>query len=298
MLKQLSPEQVEQLNDDLMLQVEYHPINIDEELFELSKDKHLKKSFTKPRKKVKKRNYNYISAFILLGLLIFGAYSFFNLIMKERASARVETKVATTKVEQLLKIPDHINLNDKIEQRIRDVFNIIDYDIILKELKIEQDSMELKGVFLAEDTYFKSLKPKLDILYKTSEYISLDSQKKVNIESTVISKGVIPLSDIVYKTNSKEYITDELISTERVSEQLKILLPENSILKLVSSTNEGINRYNYIVNILVKEPAQFFELIEVINHELYSINISYPINMLRTELGIEIEFNLVFNQPK
>ena len=40
------------------------------------------------------------------------------------------------------------------------------------------------------------------------------------------------------------------------------------------------------------------ELIEVINHELYSINISYPINMLRTELGIEIEFNLVFNQPK
>ena len=218
--------------------------------------------------------------------------------MKERASARVETKVATTKVEQLLKIPDHINLNDKIEQRIRDVFNIIDYDIILKELKIEQDSMELKGVFLAEDTYFKSLKPKLDILYKTSEYISLDSQKKVNIESTVISKGVIPLSDIVYKTNSKEYITDELISTERVSEQLNILLPENSILKLVSSTNERINRYNYIVNILVKEPAQFFELIEVINHELYSINISYPINMLRTELGIEIEFNLVFNQPK
>ena len=218
--------------------------------------------------------------------------------MKERASARVETKVATTKVEQLLKIPDHINLNDKIEQRIRDVFNIIDYDIILKELKIEQDSMELKGVFLAEDTYFKSLKPKLDILYKTSEYISLDSQKKVNIESTVISKGVIPLSDIVYKTNSKEYITDELISTERVSEQLKILLPENSILKLISSTSDGINRYNYIVNILVKAPAQFFELIEVINHELYSINISYPINMLRTELGIEIEFNLVFNQPK
>ena len=43
-----------------MLQVEYHPVNIDEELFELSKDKHLKKSFTKPRKKVKKRNYNNI----------------------------------------------------------------------------------------------------------------------------------------------------------------------------------------------------------------------------------------------
>ena len=57
-LKQLSLEQIENLNNDLMLQVEYHPINIDEETFELSKDKHLKKSFTKPRKKIRRNNNN------------------------------------------------------------------------------------------------------------------------------------------------------------------------------------------------------------------------------------------------
>ena len=50
-LKQLSNEQIEQLNNELMLEVEHHPLNIDEEIFELSKDKHLKKSFTKPREK-------------------------------------------------------------------------------------------------------------------------------------------------------------------------------------------------------------------------------------------------------
>ena len=89
-----------------------------------------------------------------------------------------------------------------------------------------------------------------------------------------------------------------MIPIERVSEQLKILLPENSILKLISSTDQGIYKYNYIVNILVKEPAQFFELIDVLNNELYSINIAYPLSMIRTESGIEIEFNLAFNQLK
>ena len=83
-----------------------------------------------------------------------------------------------------------------------------------------------------------------------------------------------------------------------MSEQLKILLPENSILKLASTTDEGIYKYNYNVNILVKEPKQFFDLINILNNELYSINISYPLSMIRTELGIEIEFNLEFNQLK
>ena len=48
----------------------------------------------------------------------------------------------------------------------------------------------------------------------------------------------------------------------------------------------------------VNEPAQFFELIDVLNNELYSINIAYPLSMIRTESGIEIEFNLAFNQLK
>ena len=53
---ELTKEQIEQLSEDSLLKVDYHPINIDEEIFELSKDKHLKKSFTKPRKKKKKKD--------------------------------------------------------------------------------------------------------------------------------------------------------------------------------------------------------------------------------------------------
>ena len=202
------------------------------------------------------------------------------------------------KIEQKLELPDHININDKIEQRIRAIFNTIEYDIILKELKLEENALELKGIFLKEDTYITSLKPRLELLYKNIEYKALDETKKVNIESSVIAKDIFELKDITYKTNTKKYITDELILVDRVSEQLKILMPENSIIKLLSSTDNYIIEYNYIVNILVKEPSEFFELINTLNNELYSINLSYPLSMIRTETGIEIEFNLVFNQPK
>ena len=296
-LKHLSNEQIEQLNDELMLQVEYHPVNVDEEVFELSKDKHLKKSFTKPRRKVKKRNYNNLSAFILLLLLIFGAYSFFKLVSEKKIGTE-KPKIESKIVEKISDLPDHVFLNDKIDKKITAIFDAIDYDVILKELTLNQNSLELKGEFLKEDTFTSSLKPKLDILYETSEYTIFGDEKKVNIEATVVSKIEKPLINTVYKTNIKKYITDELLLAERVSEQLKILLPENSILKLASTTDEGIYKYNYNVNILVKEPKQFFDLINVLNNELYSINISYPLSMIRTELGIEIEFNLEFNQLK
>ena len=52
----------------------------------------------------------------------------------------------------------------------------------------------------------------------------------------------------------------------------------------------------YTVNILIKEPKEFFDVIEVLNNELYSIHISYPLSMIKTPAGIEAEFILVFNQ--
>ena len=75
-------------------------------------------------------------------------------------------------------------------------------------------------------------------------------------------------------------------------------MPENAIIKFLSTNTEDITTFKYSINILVKEPREFFKLISILNNELYSINISYPISMLKTEVGIEIEFNLEFNQPK
>lgn len=301
--KQLSQEQIEQLSEDLLLKVDYHPINIDEEIFELSKDKHLKKSFTKPRKKKVKRNYTnlYISLFILLvALLAYQVYLkvdfkalYENYFKKE---VTIEKAQDVKKIENVLELPNHVNLNDRIEQRIKAVFETIPEDIVLNELKIDKNILELKGNFLRENSFANSLKPNLNKLYKNIVYNTSSTDKKFKIDGVVLAKEDIDLNK-KYKSYDKEYLTDEFMALDRVTEQLKILMPVDSIIKFnVTTSSSNITRFVYSVNILVQDPSEFFDMIEVLNNELYSIHISYPISMLKTEAGVEIEFVLVFNQ--
>lgn len=70
------------------------------------------------------------------------------------------------------------------------------------------------------------------------------------------------------------------------------------LLDILVSRKKEFLQYSYIINILVKEPKEFFTLVENLNEELYSININYPINMIKKDNIIEIEFNLDFNQEK
>lgn len=301
--KQLSQEQIEQLSEDLLLKVDYHPINIDEEIFELSKDKHLKKSFTKPRKKKTKRNYTnlYISLFILLvALLAYQVYlkvdfkSLYENYFKKEVT--IEKAQDVKKIENVLELPNHVNLNDRIEQRIKGVFETIPDDIVLNELKIDKNILELKGNFLRENSFANSLKPNLNKLYKNVVYNPSSTDKKFKIDGVVLAKEDIDLNK-KYKSYDKEYLTDEFMALDRVTEQLKILMPVDSIIKFNATTSSSnITRFMYSVNILVQDPSEFFDMIEVLNNELYSIHISYPISMLKTEAGVEIEFVLVFNQ--
>lgn len=298
-LKQLSQEQIEQLAEDLLLKVEYHPINIDEEIFELSRDKHLKKSFIKPRKKKKKRNYTNLYIFLFIVLVGFLAYQvylrvdFNELFKKETVS---EKTADIEKIENILELPDHIALNDQIEQRVRSIFETIPNEVYLKELKIEKNILELKGNFLNEAAFATSLKPKLNRLYKEVVYSTSSSDKKVNIDGVVLSRNDIELNK-TYKKYDKQYLTDEFMALDRVTEQLKILMPIDSIIKFnTTANNSTITRFVYSVNILVKDPREFFDMIDVLNNELYSIHIAYPISMVKTQAGIEIEFVLVFNQ--
>ena len=302
-LKQLSEEQTKQLSEDLLLKVEYHPINIDEDVFELSKDKHLKKSFVKPRKKKKKRDYAnlYIFLFILLvGFISYQVYlkvdfkSLYSDYFKKEVV--IEKAQNVKKIENVLELPNHITLNDKIEQKVKAVLETIPNDMYIKELKIDKDVLELKGHILKESTFSDSLKPNLDKLYRDVTYTSLVPDKKVNIESVIFAKKEIELSK-TYKFYNKQYLTDEFMQLDRVTEQLKILMPVGSIIKLNTTTSSSnVTRFMYTINILIKEPKEFFDVIEILNNELYSIHISYPLSMVKTLAGIEAEFILVFNQ--
>lgn len=300
-LKQLTNEDIELLSKELMMEVNYHPINLDEEIFELSRDKHLQRSFIEPRKKKKKRDFKALYATIFAIVFAVAVYNFFVFMSSEEGYIESKIETTTTASKQATSeyiIPDHVHLNDKIEQRIRTVFSIIPSDVILKEFKLDSENLEMRAILLNDPSITKSFKEALDILYKSTQSELLTPEKKGETEVSINSKTAIGLSNIEYKKFEKEYITDELMSIERVTEQLKILMPENTIIKFVSSSEEGLAVFKFAINILVKEPKEFFNLVNSLNNELYSININYPINMIKTAAGIEVEFNLDFNQLK
>lgn len=293
-LKQLSMEQIDTLKDELLLDVDYHPINVDEEVFELSKDKHLKKSFVKPRKKKKKSNYTNLFIAIFFALAFFGLFKLYT-NFETKKEENVKVKVEKKNIE----LPDHINLNEKVQARVKSVLESIPYDVILKEFVVDEESIVLKTQLLKDDTYITSLKPNLDELYEDSQIeVTSKDGKKINIEATITSKDPIQLKDIKYRTNKEAYITDEFFPILRVTEQLKILMPKDTIVKFKSSNNGEVTKFYYLINMLVSSPKEFYNLISMLNNELYSINIMYPISMIKTPNGLEIEFNLVFNQPK
>jgi len=292
-LKQLSNELITQLSDELLLAIDYHPVNIDEEIFALTKDKHLKKSFIKPRKKAKKTNFNniFIAIFFLLAFLTI--YKLFNNIN--------ETKESTTPLlNKFIDLPDHVNLNDRIEKQIKSIFDRIPYDIVLKDFKLTKDSLEFNATLLNDDSFIKSVEPALKDIYNQVdiEIEDKNKDKKNMLDAKIIASNALNLEGVVYKTYTDKYITDEFMPISRVSEQLKILFPENTIIKFNSSRNEDITKFYYSINMLVKTPTELFRTIEMLNNELYSINIMYPIRMIKTINGLEIEFKLVFNQSK
>lgn len=295
-LKQLNKEQISALSEELLLEIDYHPINIDEEIFELSKDIHQKKSFIKPRKKKKKSNNSYLTIVLVLIFiaLFFGVYKIYENI--ENSDDNNSTK--TEFINKDAKLPDHININDKIENRVKAIFMTVPYDMLLKEFKLGKDDLEINATLLKDDSFIKTMKPELEELYDDVKLINNEKDKKSIFDATIKAKGAKELKDVPYKVNNEKYIVDEFMPILRVTEQLKIILPQDTILKFKSSNNDDITRFNYFVNIQVKHPNEFFELLNTLNNELYSIHINYPIKFVKLEDSLEVDFNLVFNQPK
>ena len=295
--KQLDNSEIEKLSTDLFLKVDYTPINIDEEIFELARDTKNQKSFVPPRKKRVKRDFKYLYFVIFLAVLVAGLYKFYTLLdidlLKERFSPKQEEFVATN---NSLTLPDHVNLNDKIEKQIKAIFNTIADGILINSFKLEKNSLEME-LFSKDEENLALMRPLLISIFENSKVESVEKGKKQDFKAHVLAKDFKNFNTS-YKNFDKEYLKDELMSNERVMEQLKIFLPENAIIRYIGEYKKEYLQYSYIINILVKEPKEFFTLVENLNEELYSVNINYPINMIKKENIIEVEFNLDFNQEK
>ncbi|WP_193221032.1 hypothetical protein, partial [Aliarcobacter butzleri] len=167
----------------------------------------------------------------------------------------------------------------------------------VKEVNIDENNLELK-VFSIQEENLNLLNLALNSLYVNNESKIITPNAKTNFDAVVVSKNEIEINT-EYDNSSKDYLTDEQFNIESVTEQLKILMPETAIVKYIETIDaKKVEVFSYKVAILITEPNEFFELINKLNEELYSINLKYPISFKRTDNGIEVEFNLEFNQLK
>ena len=316
-LKQLNEQQIHALKNEMLIDIKYHPISIDESLFELSKENLISsKSFIQPRKKIKKSNTSIWLISTILTTIIAAALVYYlkfekNTIeqpVKKQTMTKEVNKKALIKKKEIKKVeevkvtkkilktelPNHIMKNRDIEKRLLTIFDLIPYDVLLKEITLKQDESIIDATFLKDDIFIKSIQSPLSKLYKYSE-IKFD-----DIDSTILNATIYNSQRIIDK-NAIEvihpaYIKDEFLPQERVYDQLKAMFPQNGIIKFQSNFKSDVTTYNYIVNIIVDTPLEFFEIIEDINKELYSMNISYPLLMRKSIDGVEIEFNFQFHQ--
>jgi hypothetical protein len=101
-----------------------------------------------------------------------------------------------------------------------------------------------------------------------------------------------------FKDYQDAYESNEFIPIITVTEQIKMLFPKDAIVTFKSSFNSEVVTFNYFVNLVIQNPLEFFEIINTLNNELYSININYPLSFIKTEAGIEVEFTLQFHQAR
>lgn len=293
-LKLISDQEILKLKDELMIDITYHPISVDEELFELSKDKHNQKSFIKPRKKPNNSFKNLILSLFLIILILGTGYMFFpfEVLLNKEQKQKVINKVVEKKVE----LPNHIEKNDLVERRVLDSLEMIPYDVVINELLIDQNQFKMNINLLNKDTFIKAIQPELLKTYKSAN-IEFKESKEPILEANVKAQDLKRKIITTKKDYKDSYIENEFMPIIRVTEQMKILFPKQSIVTFKSNFKSDVVTFNYLVNVIVQTPLEFFEIINRLNNELYSVNISYPVSFVKTEAGIEVEFIVQFHQP-
>ena len=174
---------------------------------------------------------------------------------------------------------------------------MIPYDVVLKELDLDKNSLSMEINLLNKDTFIKVLQPELLKYYDMANIVFKESKTPV-LEAQLKAEGAKQKQIVNFKDYKEAYIENEFMPIIRVTEQMKILFPEGSNVTFKNSFKSQVTTFNYLVTIVIQKPLEFFTLIDKMNNELYSINITYPISFVKTEAGIEVEFIVQFHQPK
>jgi len=299
-IKQLNDEQLKNLTDTLMLDITYTQIDLNKILFEMVQKPNInKQSFIQPRKKKSPFSFFAWSIIALFSTFVAGfIFYYFQTPNKEDNNKIKELKKITKTIKQPIKIkeialPNHITNNAYIISNIKNIFNTISDNEVLKEIQLQQNESTLVYTFTNENSYEKYLKPRLLKLYNNSENVL--SSRNNSIFSAIVSN-----SDIInkYKPTFKIYKQDKNsknFDTNSSYTLIKSFLNNKTTIKKLSTTKTKYTTISYKVLSIVNTPQEFFDIIEKINKTNYSILLSYPIEFSKSKQGLSINFILKFN---
>lgn len=305
-VKQLTDDQIEVITDNVMVEVNYQAISIDES-FDTLIQKPTVANYSFLSARIKKTN-NYLTLWI--SLLIVSMLAISGILYYKMSNTQEDSKaqkdksavIAQEKVEKkkeimqtVIKLPNHNLLNTKVLERTLMFFDLIPYDAVLLELELRKDSSTFVCNFAIDSNASELMIQKLSKIYNESKII-LQHNNKAIISTIISNNGYKALKKEKSNYAELKYQKHDFMDIAKFTEYLKAIAINDSDVRYISKVQENFLTYNYTIISLVNTPKEFFDFIAKLNKKEIPLNIKYPIEFAKLKDKIEIKFNLQFHQ--
>ena len=311
-IKPLSETQIQLLEEIMMIPVIYKAISLNNYMDEIvqrqDSDIH---NFITPRIRDKSKNPMRWIIFILLVIAFCVGIIYYEVQMKPQ-SDEVKTSLEIVEVKNkeitplkekeivniepsIIVLPNHINTNRMMMQNIQMLFDVIPYNTVLQDIEINQKGSTYVANFILNSDSLMDMQTKLKNIYGESKVL-LQHKNKV-IENTIIENtNIKDKYNFTKEILSSKYKIEDLLSTSEAISYVNSLLPKESTIKFTQKENTSFQTYNFDIISKISTPKDFFELIERLNSQKISINVSYPIVFSKTDLNLEVKYKIKLHQ--
>jgi len=289
--KQVSDKDLDELSQELMLDIHFYTIDVDEYIYKLSvQNDGDERSFIKTKATKKSMFFRFFFAF-LLALILVSASVYYVKFYLNNASLNKSQKITLKpkknkklnsnekKIKHKKEVKAYSKNNEFILERIKREFSLIPDDMYLNFAVFSRLNSTLSVNLHTKAEYFRSLYPRFKKLYSSSN-INFGRKQEQGLSAIIFNKNLTVLDknrkvakDIPYK----------IISYKQVAKELKKLLNEKSFVKLSIEEKGKISIATYRVDTILSGPNEFYELIEYIDSHSYALSLGYPIKFSKFE---------------
>jgi len=302
-------EQLDSLYETLMVKVNYEQIDLQGYLSKIiTSENVLNYSFIDPRVKKEKGSSKSWLFLLVLSLVAIATVVYFKMsepsMEQEKQESATKNKLQEkpfeekkeiTKIEKVIvlpKLPDHIQANNNVKEKLKMLFDVIPYDGVLKDIEVYDKSSTFVVNFAMPSRSVEDIQIKLKNIYKESKVL-LKHQNKALINAIIENNN--------FRSEEKEVLLKEypklnFMSISKATDYLTSLVIKNSTIKLEKRVRGKYQTYRYNVVSKITDLNQFFRFIDKLNKQKSAISLSYPILFSKLNDVIELKYSLEFSQ--